>query len=124
MVSTPAKKCDAETVAPCARASSQSGDWSADEAFDGQNLGTLGRGWCSMGDEGGHGWLQYEFPEPVGVTKVKIWFWRNDHSATGEAYMEASNDGSTWTRLHTITQTEYDYLEVEVPAPIQPLLAG
>jgi len=121
VLSTPATHCGS---APCAFATSGFySDWSPEKAFDQSNYAMYGSGYCNEAGDGyprGAGWLAYDFGVPTQVDQVKIWFWRGDHSASGTAYMEGSNDAVTWTTLKTITDTDYATLDTTVDCVASP----
>ncbi|CAK0791735.1 unnamed protein product, partial [Prorocentrum cordatum] len=121
VLSTPATHCGS---APCAFATSGFySDWSPEKAFDQSNYAMYGSGYCNEAGDGyprGAGWLAYDFGVPTQVDQVKIWFWRGDHSASGTAYMEGSNDAVTWTTLKTITDTGYATLDTTVDCVASP----
>ena len=98
---------------PCARASSQWSDWAPERAFDGDTS-------TAFSADGGYGWLQYEFASVTIPTRVVITFWSSTKSASGTAYLKASNDGTTYTMLLEITDTKYTTLDVTIPPPSPP----
>jgi len=115
LLDTPAADCG---TPPCASASSvYSGMRLASRAFDGQNLGTGGEGFCIKHPNQhpeGDGWLAYSFPGPTEVDRIRIFFWGADHSAAGPATVEGSEDGHAWFNLANVTKRDYDYLDVDL----------
>ena len=95
---------------PCASTSTQYSDWQASRAFDSD---TSGSAWCAASGHG-YGWIQYHFASPQAVRRITMTFYNSAHSATGEAYFKVSNDGSSWSTVHTITQTDYATLDITI----------
>jgi hypothetical protein len=104
LVSTPVTDCGSP---PCATASSYFAGTEPRLAFDGDSA-------TDWAPNARYGWLQYQFTSAMGVRRIVLTFLNANalQTTSGPTELWGSNDGTTWTTLVTIQNTNAQSYDV------------